>query len=73
MIVDLQNNPVFWDYKNINLESELWQKTYLERIIVFWSWTENDLSMIKKYYKVLNLPDYWKNYFNFYFSKYDIN
>jgi hypothetical protein len=65
--------PVFWDYKDINLESELWQKTYLTRIISFWCFAENDLPMIKKHYKSLNLSDYWENYFNFYFAKYDIN
>jgi hypothetical protein len=68
-----QNKSIFWDYKYINLESELWQKTYLKKIITFWDFTKADLPMIKKYYKFLNLADYWENYFNFYFQKYDID
>lgn len=69
----LQNEKVFWDYEDINLDSELWLKTYLKRIITLGSFDENDLPKIKKYYKELDLVEYWINYFNFYFKKYDIN
>jgi hypothetical protein len=68
-----KNKSIFWDYKNINLESELWLKTYLQRIITFWKFSKDDLPMIKKHYKSLNLSNYWENYFDFYFLKYDIN
>ena len=70
---NLKNSWVFWDYKNIDLENELWLKIYLTRVIQFWCFEKKDLKNIKKYYKDLKISDYWKNYFSFYFEKYGVN
>lgn len=69
----IENKNIFWDYDNIDLNTELGLKIYLKRIISFWQFGIDDLLNIKKHYKDLELVDYWVNYFNFYFSKYDIN
>lgn len=69
----MKQQHIFWDYKNIDTYNELWIKIYLKRIITLWKIQKSDLIHIKRYYKDLQLNEYWINYFNFYFKKYDIN